>query len=303
MYFKLHIAAFFICLTCVSCTSNIPESNNSKHTQVQIKSTTTDKLVDTNLVFNSLEDFYAYHRNMQKEILEHCAQLKATALNGNYLADSTYAHFQELFLVALYRNLQHLPKEKKEFYALYSLFELSTLLDYDKKKALFMKFPENLRNSEQGRKTLIILEKKARHVNKAITDYPDLPLTDAHNNKTQLFNLLSAKKKKLMVMGATWCSPCSYENQKIFIAITNNKIDTNKVDIIHISIDEDRNKWVESLKKPPFWLHTYNCAKGLSEKFFTTLQVVGVPHYILINEENLIIHEGRNIEEILPHIK
>ena len=136
---------------------------------------------------------------------------------------------------------------------------------------------------KQIKKNLLIINKKD------FLEYglniPNIQLPDVNGN---IYNPSELKGKWVLIdFWASWCFPCIREFPNLKIVY--NKFKTKNFEIVGISIDEDREQWLKSIKKNTLnWIHL-NENKKLSGKFISELNVSQIPTNFLINPNGEII--------------
>ncbi len=110
------------------------------------------------------------------------------------------------------------------------------------------------------------------------------------NKKTIDFNkvLLTANKKIFLLdFWATWCVPCSKQNE-----ILNSKINniSNEIGIIKISLDEDSNidLWRKKVVKGEIHLKSI---RGFENEFCKYFKITEIPRYMLISSSGELLNE------------
>ena len=119
---------------------------------------------------------------------------------------------------------------------------------------------------------------------------PDFTQNDTAGNPLTLSSL---KGKYLLVdFWASWCSPCRTENPNVVEAWK--KYHKKGFDILGVSLDRNRDKWIEAIDKDDL---TWNHVSDLQYWSNAAAKLYGVnliPANVLLDPEGIII--GRNLK-------
>lgn len=114
------------------------------------------------------------------------------------------------------------------------------------------------------------------------------------NEKGEIVSMDSFQGKLLYVdIWASWCGPCrkqfpySEELKKKF-----SKRELRKIKFIYISIDNDHEKWKESLNKLDLSGHQFISPANNNDGAGTYFQISSIPRYIIIDENGDILYEN-----------
>lgn len=112
---------------------------------------------------------------------------------------------------------------------------------------------------------------------------------ELRDNKNNLVTLSGFKNKIVLIdFWATWCGPCIKEEPFIYEIATNYP---ELIKILSINMDESQENWlnhIEGLNTLPNIFH-FNSDKGLGSEFAKQFYLTGLPRYILIGKNNIII--------------
>ena len=102
---------------------------------------------------------------------------------------------------------------------------------------------------------------------------------------------LTSNKIKVLIFWTSWCYPCIDEIQKT--KSIRDKLAVEKdVEWIYLSIDEDKEKWLnrsEELKEYLNVHHQYFVLNGIKSLLSKNLKVWGIPKYVILDKKNRII--------------
>ena len=117
-------------------------------------------------------------------------------------------------------------------------------------------------------------------------------------------SLSSFKGKYLLIdFWASWCGPCRVENPNV-VALYQEMKDKD-FEIIGVSFDTDREKWVNAIKEDGVnWIHVSDL-KGWKNAVGATYGVNAIPHTVLLDKEGVIIAKnlrGKDLREKLESI-
>ena len=101
---------------------------------------------------------------------------------------------------------------------------------------------------------------------------------------------LSEFKDKMVLIDfwATWCGPCVKEEPFIYEIASSNM---SEIVVLSINLDESKEKWLEHLKdlNELANIKQFKLEGGFSSKLTQQLFLVGIPRYILLEKNNIII--------------
>ena len=128
---------------------------------------------------------------------------------------------------------------------------------------------------------------------------PSITLKSNTNNEV---NITSFKGKYVLVdFWASCCAPCRLGNKKL--VKLHNEANTNKIEIIGISIDTDATKWLKAIEKDKIKFTQLIDPKGFDANTAIQFGVEELPSKYLFNPEGILIAKNPSEEEILKLIK
>jgi peroxiredoxin len=115
---------------------------------------------------------------------------------------------------------------------------------------------------------------------------PDFTLNDPDGNEVTLSSLRG--KYVLIDFWASWCQPCMQEMPNVIEQYKNYK--DKGFEIIGVSLDRDRNAWVNTIKaKEMNWIHGWDMDGKVPGTVANKYGVTGIPHTVLLDKEGKII--------------
>jgi len=99
---------------------------------------------------------------------------------------------------------------------------------------------------------------------------------------------------------ASWCAPCRLGNKKLveLHAIVN----PNKIEIIGISIDTDKSKWIKAIEKDKLLFTQLIDPKGFDANSAVLFGVEELPSKYLFNPKGILIAINPSQEEIINYL-
>ncbi len=125
-------------------------------------------------------------------------------------------------------------------------------------------------------------------------DAPDFTLNDISGKNV---SLSSFKGKYVLVdFWASWCAPCRRENPNVVAAY--NKYKNKNFTILGVSLDNDKEKWQEAVKKDGLaWSHVSDL-KGWESEVAATYAVQAIPANFLLDPEGKVIARDLRAEAL-----
>ena len=128
---------------------------------------------------------------------------------------------------------------------------------------------------------------------------PTFTLLDSSDKKVS--NTTFQNKFILIDFWASWCAPCRLGNRKL--GQLHQTVDKNKIEIIGISLDTDKTKWIKAIAKDKIKFTQLIDPKGFDAKTAMQFGVEELPAKFLFNNKGILIAINATEEQIINYLK
>lgn len=214
----------------------------------------------------------------QYTVYQKASELNDTA--GVRRAEQSYDSIQEL-LTAFQKDF--ILKNGKSVVAPYLVMRMPYMFNLQELENI-----EKVLDTSLNRSDYVKELKKRVEVLKAVQPGMTAPEFTLNDTAGKPVTLNSFRGKVLLVdFWASWCGPCRHENPNVVKAF--NEFKDKGFDVLGVSLDDDKGKWIEAIKKDKLtWTHVSDL-KGWQNEVSGLYGVMSIPSNFLINSDGKII--------------
>ncbi len=299
-YFLLLLTTLFYCI--LFCFGNKIDRYAAIN-KVALDTTGADLFVDTSLVFTDLRAMYKYGSRHSTDIFNYAKRISEKIIDENqkrFVFDSLVLRNQDLYTVLLVKSLKKSEKSLDAMRLLIYNLDFSRMVTIQDRINLFNMYPPNVRNSIDGKRILAHLNvfNSTNGVEKS-SAFKKALLKTMNGRTLSLSSIVAGKSFNyyILIFGASWCSPCRYEN--ILLNKLINRIDTSKIKIIGISIDDSESAWKNAIRQDGCKWENFLLIGGKESSLYTENVTRGIPYNMLIGRDGKIIQNHGEIRIVL----
>lgn len=159
-------------------------------------------------------------------------------------------------------------------------------------KAQYDLLGENAKATEPGQK---IAERIKKLESVAIGQVaPDFTLNTPEGNPLSMHSIKG--KVKVIDFWASWCGPCRGENPNVVKMYK--ELHPKGLEILSVSLDSDKEAWLKAIKDDNLTWNHVSDLKGWGSEAGQLYGVNGIPHLVVLDENNVIVAKNLRGEEL-----
>lgn len=164
-------------------------------------------------------------------------------------------------------------------------------------KALYELLGEQARNSMYGQVIAARLRELGRTAEGEIA--PDFVVYSPEGKSIRLHDIKA--KVKMIDFWASWCAPCRAENPNVVRVYK--KFHDKGLEILGVSLDDKKEDWVKAIQQDGLpWLQGSEL-KGQASEVARLYNITGIPHTLLLDENNRIVAKDLRGKELTKKIE
>lgn len=165
--------------------------------------------------------------------------------------------------------------------------------------ACYNTFPEYLKKSETGKKTLQKLTAYSFQNNAGLNlnNVHTIKIFDSSGNGFMFPGNFLKKEYTIVIFGASWCAPCRLG--ELQLDEWSDKIDTSRIGIIGLSVDSKRKEWLNAIREDKVPWPCYLLDGAMANSLVKALKFQSIPRNFLVASSGKILLENVDIRKVL----
>lgn len=306
-------ALLLLSVLCFSCGNSSSQASNEAEKKqdspaiapvIVQRDTTYDRFVpDTSMKFESMDQLREYKMKTDQQFFDYSKQkLKENPENANleYQLDSVKWHIQDNLAYLIYQQLWKSEKTDKNIIMVSFSSAFSSYVTIEDRMRLFAAYPKSVQDGPSGKAALKLMKGSmdGSNIGRDMNTLGKLTMQDSSGRTLSFGKAINNDAEyTLLIFTASWCSPCRYE--AAFLNRELDKMDTGKVKLISISIENKRDKWLRFIRKDanpwPQYFHPGEIESPLAK----TIGFSSIPQNLLLDRDKKVIAQDVNIQVIL----
>ena len=172
------------------------------------------------------------------------------------------------------------------------------LIDNENRSRLIAMFPDKIKQRPAIKAILEHIKQSAsiaegQHVKDFHQQAPD-------GSELSLMNLIGQNRITVIDFWASWCGPCRQEMP--FMVEMYNKLKDKGLGIVGISLDEDRDAWLQAIGQLKMEWPQMSDLKGWENEIAQVFGITSIPHTVVVDQQGTILRRGLRGEQLEQYI-
>lgn len=182
------------------------------------------------------------------------------------------------------------------YVAAYMLANKMGGMEADELDAKFKLLGPNAQATEIGKKIADRIQKLSAVAVGQVA--PDFTLNTPEGQPMSMHSIKG--KVKLIDFWASWCGPCRGENPNVVKVY--NEYHPKGLEILSVSLDSDKDAWLKAIEDDQLTWNHVSDLKGWQNEAAQLYGVNGIPHLVVLDENNVIVAKNLRGEELQKKI-
>lgn len=189
---------------------------------------------------------------------------------------------------------RYTDKNITNHFGMFMLLYYRDLLTPDEILAFIKRMPAELQKNAEIQKLTAEMKRKSEVC--VGGNLPDFSMNDMDGHPVRLLEVIAKNRLTLIDFWASWCGPC--RNEMPNVVALYNEFRTKGFNVIGISLDEDKDKWIAAVKSLNMTWTQLSDLQGWHNQIATAMNVTSIPHTVLVDTNGKILAVGLRGEKL-----
>ena len=249
---------------------------------------------ETQNLYNEFAEIQKEVRKQQNELYK--AYREASEAKDEAKMQEIEAQFGECGKAAQAKTDALVSNNNDTYVAAYIVASEAGSLEVAQLEEKYAQLGENAKATEPGKQIAERIEKlKATAVGQVA---PDFTLNTPEGKPLSMHSIKG--KVKLIDFWASWCGPCRGENPNVVKVYK--EFHPKGLEILSVSLDSDKEAWLKAIEDDQLTWNHVSDLKGWGSEAAQLYAVSGIPHLVVLDENNVIVAKNLRGEQLREQI-
>lgn len=241
--------------------------------------------------------YFEIQKEMQKQQRElYKAYREATDANDDAKVQEIEDQFSEAGKTAKAKADALVKDNNNTYVAAYIVASEAGSLNVEELEEKYAQLGENAKATEPGMQIADRIQKlKAIAIGQVA---PDFTLNTPEGKPVSMHSIKG--KVKLIDFWASWCGPCRGENPNVVKVYE--EFHPKGLEILSVSLDNDKEAWMKAIEDDHLTWNHVSDLKGWGSEAAQLYAINGIPHLIVLDENNVIVAKNLRGEQLREQI-